>query len=78
MRTAGHTVQRASRQVGRFVDVTLECSCGRVFAAKRCLVEQEQAMQSAVFDEGREAAVQHIARVQEAVKTLTAERPCAA
>lgn len=69
---------RASRDAGRFLDVTLECTCGRVFAAKRCLREQEQATHGAVFDEGREAAALHIARVQEAVKTLTAERPCAA
>lgn len=81
MRTAGHTILQARKPTdssGRFIDRTLECSCGRVFATQRCAPEHEGATGRAVYKAGYEAAALHIARVQEAIKTLTAERPCAA
>ncbi len=80
MRTAGHTIQQA-RKVhtgGRWVDRTLECSCGRVFASARCTVEDETKAAEAVFTEGYEAAGLHIARCDEVWRTLMGERPCAA
>lgn len=79
MRTAGHTVLIALKQErAGYYCVTLECSCGQVFASKNCLPSEQAAAKELVFDEGHAAAKAHIGRIAEAVKTIQAGQPCAA
>jgi|GEM_PF-4410699 hypothetical protein len=79
MRAPGHTVLIALKQeLGGFYRVTLECSCGRVFAEKNCLPSEQDAAKSLVLSDGRENAQAHISRIQEAVRTIKAGQPCAA
>jgi hypothetical protein len=79
MRAPGHTVLIALKQeLGGFYRVTLECSCGRIFAEKNALPSEQEAAKSLVLSDGSEGANAHIARIHEAVKTLKAGQPCAA
>lgn len=79
MQTAGHTVLLALKQErAGYYCVTLECTCGQIFAEKNCLPSEQGAAKELVFDEGQSAAKAHIARISEAVKTIQAGQPCAA
>lgn len=79
MRAAGHTVLIALKQErGGHYCVTLECSCGRVFAAKNCLPSEQEIAKGLVLEEGRKSASAHIARIDEAVRTIRAGQPCGA
>ena len=79
MRTAGHTVLVALKQErGDYYSVTLECSCGRVFAEKKCLKREQGAAKNLVIDEGREGANAHIAVINDALNTLGVKGACAA
>jgi hypothetical protein len=79
MRTAGHTVLIATKQERQgYYRVTLECSCGRIFAEKNCLPSEQDAAKSLVLSDGRAGAQAHISRIEEAVRTIKAGQPCAA
>lgn len=79
LQTAGHTALLALKQErAGYYCVTLECSCGQVFAQKFCLPSEQASAKELVFDEGQEKAKAHIARIAEAVKTIQAGQPCAA
>lgn len=79
MQAPGHTVLIALKQErGGYYCVTLECSCGRVFAMKNCLPSEQEIAKGLVLKEGRDGANEHIARIHEAVKTIRAAAPCAA
>ena len=79
MKTAGHTVLIAMKmEPGGYYQVTLECSCGRVFHECKALPSEVEAGKSLVLDQGREAAEGHIARINDALNTLGLKQPCAA
>lgn len=78
MRTVGHTIQRGRQLDQGRIKVTLECSCGKVFAECLCQPGQESKAESLVYIEGESDAALHIATMDTLVKTAVAGQPCAA
>lgn len=80
MRTFGHTVQRAVVQTSDMALVSLECTCGVVFASACCpLMDLDvQCANEEVYNKGKDKAAHHIALMQEVNKTSSPEQPCAA
>lgn len=79
MKTAGHTVLIAMKmEPGGYYQVTLECSCGRVFHSHKALPSEVEPAKSLVLAQGRENAEAHIARINDALQTLGVKQPCAA
>jgi len=79
MKTAGHTILIAMKmEPGGFYQVTLECSCGRVFCTKNALPSELEPAKSLVLQDGREMAQGHIARIDDALQTLGVKKACAA
>lgn len=79
MKTAGHTVLIAMKmEPGGYYQVTLECSCGKVFHGHNALPSELEPAKSLVLNEGRERAHGHIARITDALRTIGERQPCAA
>jgi len=78
MRTAGHTILLGRQLERGRIKVTLECSCGKVFAECLCQPGQESRAEALTHTEGKSDAALHITRMDELVKTVIAGQPCAA
>lgn len=79
MKTAGHTVLIAMKmEPGGYYQVTLECSCGKVFHRCNALPSEIESAKSLVLEQGKPVAEGHIARINGALQTLGVKQPCAA
>lgn len=79
MKTAGHTVLIAMKmEPGSYYQVTLECSCGKVFHRQNALPSEVEPAKSLVLEQGKLKAEAHIALINDALHTLGLKQPCAA
>lgn len=79
MKTAGHTILIAMKmEPGGYYAVTLECSCGKVFHRQYSLPSEVDAAKGLVLEEGARKAQEHIARIDEVLRTIGVKQPCAA
>jgi hypothetical protein len=79
MKTAGHTILIAMKmEPGGVYQVTLECSCGRVFCTKNAPPHELEQAKSLVLADGREQAYAHIGRMNEILQTLGVKKARAA
>lgn len=59
LRIPGHTILLATKESGRVCEITLECTCGRIFA--RGLFAVDDALhRGTVCDDGHKGALQHL------------------
>lgn len=81
MRAFGHTILTATQSERGALKVTLECTCGKIFATRYCVLhdeEKEHKAQQLAYANGRLEAARHIAGVEELLNTLQGKEPCVA